>query len=609
MNVPPRAIPALLLVATTLVWAGSLEGTFVFDDRRILTEEALHTLESPRRILAGTSRPLLKFSLALNWAAGGSDPWGYHAVNLAIHALAGLALYGVLRRSLLAPKLAGRYAASAPWLAASAALLWLLHPLATQAVTYVIQRGESLAGLALATTLYGAIRVAEGERGLAWGSAAVLACAAGMGTKEGMVVAPLLVWLHDRTFFAGSALAALRRRWGLYAGLAATWSIPFFWIGAETLFAGEFARPDLPRPTPLEYARTQPAVVLHYLRLAFFPAPLCFDYAWRPAQTAGEIVPPLLAVGALLAAGVWLFWRGSGLGFLAVWFFGLLAPTSSFFPIQDLAVEHRMYLPLAAPITAAVLLGDRALAGVGRLRPWLGGALVAAVAAALGSATAARNRDYRDELRLWETVVEAAPRNARAHYNVGTLLAERGRDDEAIPAYRRALELDSANAPAHYNLANALSRRGDEEAALHHYRRAIELDPRHAAAHLNLANRLQARGREEEAIGHYERALEISPAWTSAHNNLAVVLERLGRLDEAVAHYRRVLELDPGHAHARSALERLLVRGRSSQGGNSQILPGRPKNLRIPTIPGPSPPSGPSPASVPGRRDARGRSS
>src|SRR3990172_8328248 len=181
-----RWLPALLVVATVFAWANSLEGAFVFDDSRILTEKALHTLESPGRLLAGTSRPLLKVSLALNYAVGQRDPWGYHAVNLAIHALAGLALFGVLRRSLLSPKLRERYARSAPWLAASAALLWMLHPLGTQAVTYVIQRGECLMGLALLTTLYCAIRVAEGTRRLAWGSAAVVACAVGMATKEVM---------------------------------------------------------------------------------------------------------------------------------------------------------------------------------------------------------------------------------------------------------------------------------------------------------------------------------------------------------------------------------------------------------------------------------------
>jgi tetratricopeptide (TPR) repeat protein len=530
-----RWLPAFLVAAAILAWANSLGGAFVFDDKsRILRDASMHTMEHPGRLLSDTSRPVLKLSLALNYAAGGRDPRGYHAVNLAIHVLAGLALFGALRRSLLSPALGDRFAGSAPWLAGSAALLWLLHPLQTQAVTYVVQRGESLMGLAALTTLYCAIRVAEGSRPVAWGVAAVLACTLGMGAKEGMVVTPLLVWLHDRTFFAGSAAAALRVRAPLYAGLAATWLVPFGWIGPDTLFRGEFARPELPTPGVLEYALTQPAVILHYLRLAFWPSPLCFDYGWQPAQSAREIVPAALAVGALAAAAGWLLWRTSGPGFLAAWFFLLLAPTSSVVPIQDIAVEHRMYLPLAAVVTGVVLIGHRALQGLGVRWPLAGAALVLVAAAALGTATAARNRDYHDELVLWRTVAAAAPENWRAYYNLGTLLRQRGDEEEAIPLLREALALEPGHAAGHYNLANALKQSGEIEEALPHYRRAIELEPRHASAHVNLANALQTRGEAEQAILHYRRALELSPEWGLVHYNLAVVLEADGQLDEAV---------------------------------------------------------------------------
>ena len=282
-----------------------------------MRNEEIRSLESPLRLVSDTSRPVLKLSLALNYAIGGRDARGFHAVNLAIHTLAGLTLFGVVRRSLRAPAAAARFGAAADGLAAAVALLWLLHPLQTQAVTYIVQRGESLMGLAALTTLYCSIRAAQGRRARAWSVAAVAACSVGMGTKEVMVVVPLLVLLHDRCFLAGSAARALRQRRGLYAGLVATWVVPAVWIGPETLFAGEFARPDLPTPAPLEYALTQPAVILHYLRLALWPSPLCFDYLWPPARGVGEILPAAFVLGALLGAGAWLLWRDSGLGFLA----------------------------------------------------------------------------------------------------------------------------------------------------------------------------------------------------------------------------------------------------------------------------------------------------
>lgn len=561
-----RWLPALLVAASGLAWANSLDGVFVFDDlTHIVRDREIHSLADPERLLEGTSRPLLKLSLAVSWALGGNDPRGYHLLNLALHVLAGLTLYGVVRRTLLCDGLRARVGESAPWLAGSVALLWLLHPLQTQAVTYVVQRGEVLMGLAALATLYFSIRAAQGQHPRAWSAAAVTSCALGMGAKEVMVVTPLLVLLHDRTFLAGSFAAALRRRGALYAGLAATWLVPFALIGTDTLFAGDFARPDLPTVSPLEYGLTQPRILLHYLRLSLWPSPLCFDYAWPPATSAAEIVPAALVVSGVALAGAWLLWKGSWLGFLAAWFFLILAPTSSFLPIQDLAVEHRMYLPLAAVLTLGVVLAHAALGATGARRPALGAALAVATATLLGLATADRNRDYHDELRLWRSVARVAPHNARAHYNLGTLLRDRGQPDAAIEAYRRSLELAPERPRTHYNLANALKARGELDAAIVHYRRCLELDPDHARAHVNLANALHAQQHDEEAILHYQRALEKAPS-PVAHYNLAVLLEAGGDLEAAITHYRESLRLRPRSASAHNNLANALrARGETSE--------------------------------------------
>jgi len=547
-------------VAGSLAWAGSLAGAFVFDDwSRIVHAPEIHSLGQPGQLLAGTSRPILKLSLALNYAVGGEEVLGYHLVNLAIHLLAGLALFGVVQRTLGSERLRADVGAAAPWLAAAVSLLWLLHPLQTQAVTYVVQRGEALMGLCALATLYLSIRSFQGRHPLFWGGLAVATCAIGMGTKEVMVVVPVLVLLHDRAFQSGSIGRALREHRWLHVALAATWLVPFVWIGSETLFRGEFARPELPTPSPLAYALTQPAIVLHYLRLAFWPSPLVFDYQWPPATAVGEILPSLLVIGAALMASAWLLWRNTGLGFLAASFFILLAPSSSFVPIQDLAVEHRMYLPLAAVITVVVMLGYRALEPVGPARPWLGAALVGLAATALGLATVDRNRDYRDELTLWQDVVEAAPGNARALYNLATLLRQRGEDEAAIAAFRRCLELAPEHAKAHYNLANALKERGELDAAIEHYGRNLAQLPDHAAAHVNLGNALWTRGDKREAVEHYRRALALDPDYPGAHYNLGVALEGLGEIDAAIAAYQEAVRLRPRSAASHNNLGNALM--------------------------------------------------
>jgi tetratricopeptide (TPR) repeat protein len=561
-----RWLALLLVGAGIAAYANSLGAAFVYDDWRwIESNPAIRHLDLAA-LVSDTSRPVWKLSLALNYAAGGLDVTGYHLVNVSIHLLAGLALFGLVHRTLLAPRQADRYARHASVLAFAVALLWLVHPLQTQAVTYVVQRAESGMGLCYLATLYFATRAAGDRWRAFFSSAAVCTCAVGMGVKEVMVTAPVLVWLHDRTFLAGSALGALRGRPLFYAALAATWLVPLLLIGTEALFAGEFARPDLARPSPLEYARSQPAVVLHYLRLAVWPHPLVFSYGWPVSDPAASVLPTLV-LGALAAASGWALWRNRAVGFLGAWFFGILAPTSSIQPIQDLAFEHRMYLSLAAIVTLVVMGTYELLlrADLLRLRPIA--AMLAAVALAAGIATARRNRDYRDEVTLWRTVVDAVPGHAVAHYNLGTLLRADGRGAEAIASLRRAVELDALLAVAHNNLGNALLESGDRAAAIHHYRAAVEADPEHAEAHVNLGGTLARAGDFAAAARHYRLALEARPDLAKAHYGLGVALAAGGDRTGAIDAYREALRHRPGHVSSHTNLGlALYAEGRLEEG-------------------------------------------
>ncbi len=534
-----RWLPLFLVAAGAVVYWNSLEGAFVNDDRRwILQDPEIRSLANWRAILSDTPRPLLKLTLALNYAVGGHDVTGYHLVNVAVHLLAGLVLYGALRRTPGCPL----------WLAFASALLWMVHPLQTQAVTYVIQRGESIMGLFYLLTLYGSIRCATGPRRPLWVAVALIACGLGLGAKEVMVTAPFMVLLYDRTFLAGSFTRAVTERRALYLGLAIVWAGALFGaIGARALLAGEFVRPDLPTVGPVAYALTQPQVILQYLKLVVWPHPLCFDYNWPAATSAAEILPAALVVTALLGATLYALWRRSWLGFAGAWFFGILAPTSSVFPIQDLAVEHRMYLPLASPVVLLVAVAYGVLAPAGRARAALACVLLAAVTASLGAATVSRNRDYRSRVALRGSVVVAVPESARGHYNYGTELKTANRLDEAIRELRLAVELDPRYAEAHHNLANALRATGQVDEAIGHYRLAIAAYPDHGGARTNLANSLRSQGRDEEALVEYRAAVERNPRDARAQYNLAAVLGEQGDLDGAIEGYRRALALRPRH--------------------------------------------------------------
>jgi tetratricopeptide (TPR) repeat protein len=368
------------------------------------------------------------------------------------------------------------------------------------------------------------------------------------------------VWLHDRTFFSGSFRAALRRRPWLYGGLAATWGL-LAWLLARLAAVPEpTAGFALRGVSPLAYALTQPGVILHYLRLAAWPAGLTLDYGWPLARTPREVLGPTLVVGALLMAAAWALRRRPALGFVGAWFFLTLAPSSSVIPVADAAFEHRMYLPLAAPIVLAVLGGRWVLRRGPPRQRLLGPALVLAAAAALGAATIRRNEVYRSPVRLWSDVVAKRPQNSRGHTNLGYALAQAGRAAEAIAAYERALALDPSNPEAHNNLGEALGRLGRLDEAVAHLDEAVRLKPGYAEAYNNLGNAAAVAGDLDAALSHYRRALRLRPGYAQAHNNLAVALTRRGAWDEALRHFDEALRLDPGYATAQDNVAHLFAR-------------------------------------------------
>lgn len=253
------ALVVALIVIGAAVYANSLTAPFIFDDiARITGDASIRDLGSLSQVLGNTRRPLVKLSLAINHAVGGENVVGYHLVNVSIHILAALALFGVVRRTLLTPRLRKRYERSASWLAFVTSLIWVVHPLTTQAVTYTIQRSESLMGLFYLLTVYAVIRSTQGERRCLWLVTAIITCALGMVSKEVMITAPLVVWLYDRTFLAGSWIGPFKERTGLYVGLAATWVLLFIVIGTEWVTKTEttagFAMQTI---KPVQYALSQ----------------------------------------------------------------------------------------------------------------------------------------------------------------------------------------------------------------------------------------------------------------------------------------------------------------------------------------------------------------
>lgn len=548
----------LLVIAVLAAYHNTFAVPFVFDDdESIVNNPAIRRLWPPDTVLFGEQeagmtshgRPVLNLSLAVNQAISGPAVWSYHVVNLAIHALAGLVLFGLARRTLARPVLAARFGAHAQPLALAMAAIWLLHPLQTESVTYVIQRAESLTGLFYLLTLYGLVRAGETVRPAPWLRLSVAACLLGMATKEVMVSAPLLSFLYDRTFVAGTFGAAWRARRTYYLGLAATW-LPLAALVAASGGRGDSAGFDTVVSAGT-YLLTQCAAVVHYLRLTVWPHPLVLDYGTAVVHSPAEVWWQALLLAALAAGTVWAVVRRPVLGFAGVWFFALLAPSSSFVPVatQTMA-EHRMYLALAAPVVLFVTGLHRLL---GR---WAGGGGLV-LAAGLGLATIARNADYASRLSLWSDTVAKRPENARAHNNLAIELAVVGRSEEAIVHLEEALRLEPGRTDARINLANELLRQARLPEAIAQYEQVLRAKPGDVLALGNLGVALLQAGRLVEAEARYRQLLALDPADASAHANLGYLHWKNGRLAAAVAEYEEALRLEPDNAAARAALAQL----------------------------------------------------
>jgi tetratricopeptide (TPR) repeat protein len=546
---------AVLVVALCAAYANSFHGPFIFDDAPSIVENpSIRSLEfpgvltAPSSALTTTGRPVVNLSLAINYAVGGLSVEGYHVTNLALHLLAALALFALLRRTLLLPALSEKLGPAASELALVVALLWAVHPLQTESVTYVVQRAEALVGLFYFLTFYCFLRGATTAQNRGWYAAALTACVLGMASKEVMISAPFLLLFFDRTFIAGSFEESWRRRRGLWLALGATCLLPVLLL--ETTDNRDGSAGFGLGVTSWEYARTQFGFILHYLRLAFWPRPLVLDYGRYIASSPAEIVPSAIGVLVLLGATAVALVRRPKWGFLGAWFFGILAPTSSIIPLPgQTAAEHRMYLPLAAVVVSLVL----AVYSVALERGWRSSwsrALVLVVAAALGWGTYRRNEDYQSELALWDGAVKNRPLNDRAYLTRGSVYWTMGQRAAALRDYDRCIALNPREAKAYVGRGNVYIDLGRHDDALRDYDTALRLHPNLADAHDGRGEVLAFKGQLDAAIEEFNRAIALNPGHAQAHYDLAEAYSATGALDDAIASYDRVIRLRADYANA-----------------------------------------------------------
>lgn len=551
---------ALVFFGAVLPYVGSLDAPFVWDDAGFTESPLLRELP---RFLPGRegwaaypTRWLVYASFALNYRLGGEGAFGFHVTNVLVHGCAALVVYAVARRLLKVPGA----------VAALAALGFAVHPVQTEAVTYVSQRLASLATLFFVGSVAAYVRArSDAERGWPWTRSLgwhvlAWACAfAASKSKEIAFTLPVVVFLVEVMFFRARARTRVLCLLP-FVLIAAT--IPLGYLPADPGPSGTLGavstvtrlQTDVPRGV---YLVTEFRVIATYLRLLVWPVGLNLDYDFplRSSLFQPDVFASLVFESLIVGLALFLWWRGRrledrrllGVALGILWFFVTLSVESSLIPIADVIFEHRLYLP---SVGAALALSAGAWfliepwgAARRRILGWVGAGTVVVLAAG----TVARNELWRDEVRLWADAARKSPGKARPHYNLGTALLARGRSAEGIAALERAVRLQPSHAKAWDNLGVEYQRVGRLQEAEAAFQRAAFSDPAFPRPRYNLG-RLYLTAfpdRASDAATAFEAAVSIDSGMGDAWVNLAGALLRLRETERAVVAAEKAVLLLP----------------------------------------------------------------
>lgn len=585
---------ALIALVGMLAYSNTLQVPFVIDDESsIVGNPVVKNLSSflfdgagysynPRRVVG-------YLTLALNYHLGGLDVTGYHIFNTAVHLANAALVFVLLRLTLRTPLFTADGLSSPPsmeqdqqslrFVPLVTALLFVSHPLQTQAVTYVVQRLASLAALfylcSLACYILARLRQEKSGRLFDGKSAlfyfgALLTAVLAMKTKEICFTLPMAVVLYEFSFFG----AGFRKRLIFLLPIAATLVIVPLGLMHSGKPLGELLgeMSAMARETDTisrgDYLLTQFSVIVTYLRLIVLPVNqnLDYDYPVYHSLFAPKVFASFLLLASLVALALYLY-RRSARGEAAVeaaakprlrlaafgifWFFITLAVESSVIPIRDVIFEHRAYLPSVGIFLAMAALGAP-LAGA--LKPRSAAAALCAVVAVLSMVTWQRNLVWGSAVRLWQDSAQKSPQKVRPRNNLAIALMAQGRIDEAIAQLEVALKLQPTNPDALRNLGAAYELKGGVDQAIAQYEVALQANPNNKYAHYNLGVSYNKKGLQDRAMAEFLLAVKLDPGYAEAHNNLGVIFGNKGMMEQAVGEFRLATKLDPGSAEAHKNL-------------------------------------------------------
>lgn len=619
---------ALMLIAgiTLVVYSDTYGVPLVFDGQyQIEKKEKIRDLKNYLSLKGFKSqRPLVEFSFALNYRLGKLNPFGFHLVNIFIHITSGILAYflalNVFRRLSFFQKersglpvsskhrcarnkrsgmsvpstenLQGMSFSSStiPFMALFVSLIFVVHPIQTQAVTYVVQRYASMSAMfyLLSVLLYVQARNLQlNMKGLGQNGNPESKLLPQKTNTSFSAFSPGILICFVFSFLSGILAVLSKENAATLPGVILLveyflfdrswrgWKKKLIWLVPAGVFLGFLALylfsslrglrfenllediSILTRETKTvdrwSYFCTQFSVFVHYLRLLFCPVGQNLDYMYPMKTGFFDGFTPLafIVVLVVLGLGFWSIRKKPAISFGVFWIFITLSVESSIFPISDAMIEHRLYLPVFGFAISVVFLVFDLLAS---RRGWVIFFLAMGIAV-LGTATYLRNQVWKDPLVLWTDVVSKSPLNYRANNNLGTLLNDRGDSEGAVREFTKALLIKPDFGNARNNLGNAFLRQGKYDEAIVQLREALRLKPNSIGTHNNMGIVLSIRGNFETAIRHFNKALAINPRSAETYTNLGNCFLAQGKPNQAVQYFQKALKLNPGLSEARQGLK------------------------------------------------------
>ena len=553
------ALGAVLLVAATLcAYAPALHGEFVWDDDVIvLLNRTLRSADGLRRIWLEPGAvlqyyPLVHTSYWLEYHAWGREPFGYHLVNVLLHAVNAVLVWRLLRR-LAVP---GAFAAAA---------IFALHPVHVESVAWISERKNVLSGAFYLAAILAYLRfrpldASPPSRPVAWYACATALFVCSLLSKTVTLTLPvailILVWwkrgrVERRDVGALIPLVLV----AIPLGLVTVW--------AEKRFVGATGQDwSLSLVDRLLIAGRAP---WFYAGKLAWPRTLAFMYPrWDlDASVWWQSLLPFTVLAVLCAA--WLLRRRLGRSPLAalLFFVGTLVPALGFFDVYPMrysfVADHFQYLASLGLIALAIGAMTHALMRRGPAALAIGRAAAVVLVLVLGVLTWRQSHIYHDAETLWRNTVTSSPTSWMAHNNLGLLLAAKGRPADAVPEYTEALRIRPGMPEVLDNLGNALAAVGRRDEAIRQYEESLRVRPGSPLVHSNLAVVLAGAGRLADAEAHYREALRQKSDYVVAMVNLGVLLQGQGRLDEAISLFGEALRLQPDSADAHHNLAVVLA--------------------------------------------------